>query len=202
MTKLIKIIEQICQEQKIFFDKYAVDQFIEYKNQLKKWNTIHNIIRLANDEQLISRDFCDSIILKKIINKGEKVADIGSGAGIPGLILAIFERDIEVDLIESKRKKSNFLKEVKRVLNLDNVKIIDQYLNKNSKLDDYDTVISRAAMKFDKYLDVAKKLIKSDGKIIYYSNDLNPMNRKGAEKIISYQNRFIIVYKPKTNNPC
>lgn len=101
------------------------EAFKAYYNYLLEENKKYNLTRITDYEEVLIKHFYDSLTLLKtgLFKSGMSVADIGSGAGFPGIPLAIINKDINFSLIESQTKKANFLKSVLKLLKLDNVKV-------------------------------------------------------------------------------
>ncbi|MEW6215889.1 MAG: 16S rRNA (guanine(527)-N(7))-methyltransferase RsmG, partial [Nitrospirota bacterium] len=93
--------------------------FMTYLSELKRWNKAYNLTSLSKDEDIIIKHFLDSLLYLKAIPDGEiKIADVGSGAGFPGIPLKIIRPEIEMYLIEPSRKKSAFLRHIIRQVGL------------------------------------------------------------------------------------
>ncbi|MEM3112747.1 MAG: 16S rRNA (guanine(527)-N(7))-methyltransferase RsmG, partial [Candidatus Anstonellales archaeon] len=101
-----------------------VELFMTYLAELKKWNRVYNLTGLRTDEDIIIRHFLDSLLyLKAIPEGGLSIADVGSGAGFPGIPIKIMRPDIQLALIESSRKRSAFLRHIIRILRLDKTNV-------------------------------------------------------------------------------
>lgn len=105
----------------------VINQFERYLFELKKWNKAYNLTGLKNDDDIIVKHFFDSLLYLKAIPKGKiDICDIGSGAGFPGIPMAIINPEINMTLIEPSRKKATFLKHLKKILVLNNIEVFDQ----------------------------------------------------------------------------
>ena len=109
----------------------------EYYNILKEENEKYNLTRIIEKEDVYLKHFYDSLTMAKIINiDNQSICDLGSGAGFPGLVLAICFPSAKLTLIESNGKKCKFLGIVKDNLSLNNVEIInvrvEEYAKNNS----------------------------------------------------------------------
>ncbi|MDE0737192.1 MAG: 16S rRNA (guanine(527)-N(7))-methyltransferase RsmG [Pirellulaceae bacterium] len=89
-----------------------VQQLVRYCELLWEWNESINLTRHTTIEKFVSRDLIDSIQLAQLIAPGEKVLDVGSGGGVPGIILAILRPDLKVSLSESVGKKARVLEDL------------------------------------------------------------------------------------------
>ena len=116
-----------------------IERFSRHWDLLLSWNRKINLTRIVDPEEAVLRHFGESIFLARHLTAG-KIADIGSGAGFPGIPAAIIRPDCQVDLVESVLKKAAFLHEASR--GLPNARVTAQRAQqiKNS----YDWVISRA----------------------------------------------------------
>ncbi len=112
----------------------------KYVSLLKKWQLKINLVSNNTIEEAWIRHIVDSVQLIPYIDKDDKIVDIGSGAGFPGMVLAIMGRD--VTLVESDNRKSVFLQEVARVTDTKNVKIISERIEKLS-LENYNVITAR-----------------------------------------------------------
>lgn len=102
-----------------------VDDLIKYLNLLVEYNSHTNLTALRDEKSIIEKHFLDSLLLQQYIKEDMKTAiDIGTGAGFPGMVLAIFNRDIKFTLMDSIGKKTKFLQLVKDELSLDNVEVV------------------------------------------------------------------------------
>ena len=98
------------------------NQLIGYVDLMEKWNRAFNLTAVRRRSELFSRHIFESLAVKPHI-RGEKWADIGTGAGLPGVPLAITEPDKPFVLLDSNGKKTRFLLEVKRALGLSNIEV-------------------------------------------------------------------------------
>jgi len=161
-----------------FFSKGMCQKFEEYFHEINKWNNILNLISFRSEKDLIYRHFCDSLYSAKIINDiidsnslSLNIADIGTGAGMPGIPVKITLPNIKLTLIESITKKCEFLRNINNKLGTD-MKILNkraeeigQNLTYRQK---YDFVLSRAVSKFSSNLEISIPLLKVGGYFIVY----------------------------------
>lgn len=99
-------------------------RFEIYLKELKRWNKVHNLTSIEEDEEIVRRHFLDSLSLARCFEdlgvewKGKDLTDVGSGAGFPGIPLKIYLKDFNLFLIESVGKKCSFLEFLKVKLTL------------------------------------------------------------------------------------
>lgn len=126
------------------------EKFVRYSSLLVEWNKKMNLTAVTDDDGISVKHFLDSVlpIYHTDLNKCRTIADVGTGAGFPGIPLAIMLSDVKFTLIDSLNKRVTFLKEVCAELNLDNVECIHaraEELGKTAQFrEKFDAVVSRA----------------------------------------------------------
>ncbi len=138
-----------------------------FTDLILKYNKIHNITG-AKNSATIEENIQDSIYPIKFLHAGIKNAiDVGTGAGFPGLILAMALPLVKFTLFEPIKKKSSFLYLAKTTLNLKNVDIISQRVEKVQAFE-VDLICSRAVTKTDLLIKICKDFISKDTVLIFY----------------------------------
>lgn len=153
-----------------------LDKFEKYKDLLLEWNEKINLTAITRENEIIVKHFIDCLECTKYINILEKVADIGTGAGFPGIVIAIyFENELDITLIDSLNKRLIFLEEVIEKLNLSNIKIIhgraEDISNSLQYRQKFDVVVARAVASLNILLEYTSPYIKTGGKCIYMKGD-------------------------------
>lgn len=150
----------------IDLNKEQLNQLAEYASFLLKYNKHTNLTAIKTKEEVYLKHFYDSITLTKIsdLRKG-KLLDVGTGAGFPGLVLAIIYPELQVTLLDSNNKKINFLIEMISKLNLKNVNTIYSRAEDYTKChrEEYDFVTSRAVAELRILLELNIPAIKENG---------------------------------------
>jgi len=118
----------------------ALDQFLEL---LARWNRVFNLTGIRGRRELIERHIVESLALRPLL-RGERIADVGTGAGLPGVPLAIAERARAFTLIESRAKRVRFLRHVVGELHLKNVEIAHSRAEDLTSAVPFATVLARA----------------------------------------------------------
>ncbi|SHJ77603.1 16S rRNA (guanine527-N7)-methyltransferase [Anaerobranca californiensis DSM 14826] len=103
---------------------HHVEKFLKYKELLLDWNEKINLTAIVDDDGIAIKHFVDSIIPINEFTSGCSIIDVGSGAGFPGVPLAIVNGNLKVTALDSLQKRLKFLQEVKNNLNLDNLTLI------------------------------------------------------------------------------
>lgn len=153
----------------ITVNEEVIEAFVTYISELKKWNRIHNLTALKSDEDIVIKHFLDSLLYLNAVPDGPlRMADIGSGAGFPGLPIKIVRPEIELTLVESSAKKTAFLRHIIRQLKISRVSVIgkrvEELLKEQESL--YDIIVSRATYSISEFLKIICPLIRTDGSII------------------------------------
>ena len=145
-----------------------------YINELEVWNSRLNLVSVKDHEELIVRHILDCLAGLDVIKtlKGKTVADIGSGAGLPGFLMAIFLEDREFTLVERSGKKAGFLRSTSALLKLvDRVTVVDTDLKNVSEK--FDIVVLRAFREFGDFYSRLKAITSDGGYIAAYKGRMN-----------------------------
>jgi len=153
-----------------------LEKLYKYKQMLVEWNEKINLTAITDDEDIISKHIIDSLEIVKYIVEGNSVIDIGTGAGLPGIIIAIyFEGNVNVTLFDALNKRIIFLQQVIEELELDNVQAIHGRAEETSKeamfRGTYDIVVSRAVARLNILLELTVPFVKVGGSAIYMKAD-------------------------------
>lgn len=153
-------------------DEEMLSKLNEYMTITLKENESFNLTRNDTIDEFIIKNILDSLLIVKHISFSKnKILDIGSGAGLPGIPLAIYFKDSKFTLLEPTLKRANFLAMVCDKLKLNNVKVVakraEDYINENQR-EKFDFVISRAVSKLNILLELSIPYLKNNGKLIAY----------------------------------
>lgn len=147
-----------------------VDNLIKYLELLIEYNSHTNLTALRDKKSIVEKHFLDSLLLQNLIKKEfKKAIDIGTGAGFPGMVLAIFNPDIEFTLMDSIGKKTKFLELVKEELELNNVNVVtsraEDYINDENR-ETYDLGLCRGVSKLGTILEYIIPFLKVNGEFL------------------------------------
>ena|SRR5690554_1203429 len=143
------------------------DQLKIYANHLIEYNNKVNLTAIVEVDQIFIKHFLDSLLVLKHVQDKEIVADIGTGAGFPGLVLAIFSPNTKFELVEPTQKRVAFLLEVVNLLGLHNVVVHNARAEELEKhKEKYDVVVSRAVARLDILSELCIPLVKVNGLFI------------------------------------
>ena len=187
-------------ELNIILNNEQINSFETYKELLQEYNKKFNLTSITKDEDIYLKHFYDSLCIMKIkeIENSTNLLDIGTGAGFPGIPLAITNPNLKITLVESNGKKCGFLELVKEKLKLNNIEIINSRAEEYSKInrEKFDTVTSRAVSHLSIITELEVPALKVNGYFIplkaNYEQELeeskNKMNLLGLtlENIIEY----------------
>jgi len=143
----------------------AIRRFQSYIDTLLLWRTKLSLTTAATPQQMVRDHILDSLALYRFIHPGMRIADLGSGAGFPGVPLAIVCEGARFSLVEARRKKANFLREVARTAMLANVEVIEERAERlgNDVTQLWDLVVSRAVWALADFLTISERLLVPDG---------------------------------------
>ena len=159
-------------------------------NLLLEWNEKINLTAIIEPREVILKHFVDSLTIAKYIKENEKLIDVGTGAGFPGIPLSIVKENTDIVLLDSLNKRINFLEEIKQNLKLKNITTIHgraEEFGKNKKEREiYDIATSRAVAPLNILLEYLLPLVKVGGKAICMkgSNIEEIENAKNALEIL------------------
>ena len=145
-----------------------LQQLQRYLDLLLRWNARINLTAVRAPEQVVTRHFGESLFAARVLTaevsaRSANLADVGSGAGFPGIPVKLFAPEIGLTLIESHSKKATFLREVGRALHLEGAQVFGGRAEEWGKT--ADVVTLRAVEKFERALPVAAKLVAPGGRL-------------------------------------
>ena len=146
-------------------DTGAAQRLLSYIALLTKWNTAYNLTGIQDPGEMLAKHLLDSLAVAPYL-RGKDIIDVGTGAGLPGIPLAIAMPDKELVLLDSNGKKTRFLSHAVTQLRLNNINVIkervEDYLPKKS----FATVISRAFSDLGTFVELTQHLCGSGGRLL------------------------------------
>ncbi|ADZ93422.1 16S rRNA (guanine(527)-N(7))-methyltransferase RsmG [Marinomonas mediterranea] len=139
----IEMIQKGALDLGLSLSENTLEQLGRYLELLQKWNKAYNLTAIREADQMVSLHLIDSLSTVPFI-KGDKIIDVGTGPGLPGMVLAICLPEKSFTLLDSNGKKTRFLTQVKMDLGLENVTVANERVEKHANQGQYDHVISRA----------------------------------------------------------
>lgn len=147
-----------------------LENFYNYMNLLIEWNEKINLTSITEPNEVITKHFIDSLTAAKYIEDNKSIVDVGTGAGFPGIPLAIYNKSLNVTLVDSLNKRINFLNEVTNQLELKNITSIhnraEEFGKNKQHREKYDIAISRAVARLNVLVEYLLPTIKIGGKCI------------------------------------
>jgi 16S rRNA (guanine527-N7)-methyltransferase len=140
---------------------------LEHLNLLEKWNRKHNLVGPGSIADWLDRHTLDSLVIARQIAPNQRVLDIGSGAGFPGIPLAIARPDLDVLLAEARQKRTAFLQLVKATLGL-KVTVLPLTVTPAALRGRAEVVISRAVLQPEAWLGLAASQLEPGGTVLCY----------------------------------
>lgn len=140
----------------------AQEKCLQYIALLEKWNKVFNLTAIREVEKMVVLHLLDSLSVLPYIQSGN-LLDVGSGGGIPGIILAIAKPELKVTTIDTVQKKAIFMRQVKGELNLSNLEVIHGRVENYQPVTKFNQVISRAFSEIDLFMSLTRHLITPDG---------------------------------------
>jgi len=161
------------------FDELFYERCEKYTALLQQWGKIHNLTASLKNEE-IENNIVDSVYPIKFLNHFNSLADVGTGAGYPGMLLAIAKPDARVVLVEPRAKRVAFLNFVKSALKLENV-FIEQKRIEDLKDDNFDIITSRAVTNTTLLLELTSHLKDEKTEYLFYKGSLCSEEIKDAQ---------------------
>ena len=180
-----------------------LDLLEKYYNLLIETNKTTNLTRITEKDEVYLKHFYDSLTITKEIdlNKVEKLCDVGTGAGFPGIVLKIFFPHLNIVLIDAREKKIKFLQEVIKELGLKDIEAL--HIRAEEYHEKFDIVTARAVANIEKLLDYTMHLLNKNGKLVAMKGDIDQELPKEVEERINKKykitkiNKFVL---PKENS--
>ena len=161
-----KILTEGASQLDLKISHHKVKQLIYYLDTLLKWNKVHNLTAINCFSDGVKKHILDSLSILSFIKKG-KILDVGSGAGLPGIMIALMRNDVEVTSIDSVGKKCRFMEHVKLNLNLENFYVINDRVEEYKTAECFNQIVSRAFATFEDTKRLTTHLICPGGEYLF-----------------------------------
>jgi 16S rRNA (guanine527-N7)-methyltransferase len=130
----------------------------DYLFLLKKWNRVYNLTSITTAKAMVIRHILDSVSISPFL-VGKRIIDVGTGAGLPGIPLAILNPKRKFVLLDSNNKKARFLRQAKMELQLNNVEIVHSRIEEYKNMRRFDCIISRAFSSLNEFFKSSEHLL-------------------------------------------
>ena len=170
------------------------DALIQYVLLIDKWNKVHNLTAIREPLNMVTLHLLDSLsVLKYVqISQAKTLLDVGAGAGLPSIPLAICLPDLQVTAIDAVQKKASFMRQVKGELQLDNFQVMAGRVESVKPDALFDIVISRAFSDIGLFISLTKHLLTLDGQWLAMKGVI-PLQELESAKVTSSQNTVLNV---------
>ena len=138
------------------------EKLLAYLNLLNKWNKVYNLTAVRDPLEMVTLHLLDSLSILPYINS-TNLLDVGSGGGLPGIVLAICKPELQVTTIDTVQKKAIFMRQVKGELDLDNLSTVHARVENFQPSEPFEIVISRAFSEIALFIQLTKHLIAING---------------------------------------
>lgn len=168
-TRARELLTDGMAEMTLAINQGQIDALLEYLLLMAKWNPVYNLTAIRQTEEMVSAHLLDSLAIIGLLdvwltNKPKaKILDVGTGGGLPGVVLAIMRPQWSLTLIDPVHKKTAFLQQVKAQLQQDNLTVI------NGKVEDlpteaqFDLITSRAFSSLINFVQLSEHVLQADG---------------------------------------
>ncbi len=169
-TELADLISSGAEALAIPLSGANVDRLVGYVRLIERWNATYNLTAIRDPGEMVGRHLLDALAMHRFVDAlaaaGGRLADLGSGAGLPGIPLAIAKPHLQVTLVESNGKKARFLREVVRMLGLANARVAQTRAEALQEPGAYDAITARALATLPVILELGGHLLKPDGRLL------------------------------------
>jgi len=144
------------------------EQLMDYLGLMFKWNSVYNLTSLRDPMQMVTHHLLDSLAAVPAFAGARNVLDVGSGGGLPGIVLAIVRPDMNVSMIDTVHKKTAFLTQVKAQLSLANVTVYTARVEQLQIAESarFDVITSRAFADLSDFVNWSSHLLAEGGRYI------------------------------------
>lgn len=190
MQTRISLLRSFLAEFDISLDEKILQQEVYFIEEMQKWNKRINLTSIVDPCGMVEKHLVDSLILLKWCQSGQ-LLDVGSGAGIPGVPLAIARPEIEVVSVEAVGKKCAFQKHIKRSLKLANLQVINERVENHNSNAGYAQIVARAFAKAEEIVNYTRHLTKI-GTRIYLMLGAVDLNIDQLKKFAEQENMGVV----------
>jgi 16S rRNA (guanine527-N7)-methyltransferase len=170
---LIKLLSSGLQEMAQTLDNIQVNRLLKYVELLDKWNKTYNLTAVRKPDQMVTRHLLDSLSICPHL-RGKRILDVGTGAGLPGIPLAIAFPERHFTLLDSNNKKTRFVIQAASELELSNVDVVQSRVENAQFPEPFDTIITRAYSSVGDMLKQTSHLLAKEGAFLAMKG-INPV---------------------------
>lgn len=157
------ILEQGIKDANLDISAQTQQRLLDYLVLMQKWNKVHNLTAVRDADEMVTLHLLDSLVVLPFID-AKNLLDVGSGAGLPGIPLAICLPDLQVTVIDSNSKKVSFMRQAKAELGITNLEVLGGRVEEISSTRKFEIIISRAFSDLSLFISLTHHLLDSQGK--------------------------------------
>ena len=143
---------------------------LDYLALLLRWNRTYNLTAVRDPHEMVTKHLLDSLAMHPFVDelaaRGGRLADLGTGAGLPGIPLAIVKPGLQVTLVESNGKKARFMREAIRQLDLKDARVAESRIEALDEPGTFDAITARALATLPLILELGGHLLKPEGQLL------------------------------------
>jgi 16S rRNA (guanine527-N7)-methyltransferase len=137
-------------------------KLLQYLSLLNKWNKVYNLTAVRDPQEMVTLHLLDSLSVLQYI-KAKNLLDVGSGGGLPGIVLAICKPELQVTTIDTVQKKAIFMRQVKGELGLSNLEVVHARVENYQPSDKFEIIVSRAFSEVSLFIKLTQHLLADNG---------------------------------------
>ncbi|MGE0155501.1 MAG: 16S rRNA (guanine(527)-N(7))-methyltransferase RsmG [Geobacter sp.] len=164
----VKLLQEGARSLGVELSGQAVGRLEQYMGELLRWNRSINLTAITQHDEIIAKHFVDSMSIVPLLRPHEHLLDVGSGAGLPGLVVAMLRDDLPITSVDAVDKKVRFQRHICRLLTLDQVEAIHQRVERlaEQRPGQFDLVTSRAFRDPLRFMQLAHPLVRPGGRLV------------------------------------
>ena len=174
----------------VALDSVQQQKLLDYIALIVKWNKVYNLTAVREPEAMIGHHLLDSLAVLPHLAGVRRLIDVGSGAGLPGIPLAIARPEMKIALLDSNHKKATFMRQACLELGLTNAEVVCERVEQWQPQDKYDAVISRAYSELKEFVRLSAHLLAKGGKLyamkgVYPVEEIAQLKSAKVEEVIA-----------------
>ncbi|MEO1940107.1 16S rRNA (guanine(527)-N(7))-methyltransferase RsmG [Candidatus Thioglobus sp.] len=170
MSELRQILLSGAEQMDLSLKDRQTEQLLSYLQLMTKWNKTYNLSAIRDPQSGVKKHLLDSLSILPYVNN-DPLLDVGAGAGLPGIVLAIMKPELSVSVLDSVGKKCRFMQFVKTQLQLDNLSVINERVEDFKSQACFAQITSRAFAEVDKTLKLTRHLLCDNGHYLLMKGD-------------------------------
>ena len=174
----------------VALDSVQQQKLLDYIALIVKWNKVYNLTAVREPEAMIGHHLLDSLAVLPHLAGVRRLIDVGSGAGLPGIPLAIARPEMKITLLDSNHKKTTFMRQACLELGLTNAEVVCERVEQWQPQDKYDAAVSRAYSELKEFVRLSAHLLAKGGKLyamkgVYPVEEIAQLKSAKVEEVIA-----------------